>query len=130
MVFICCLEATSGKIPPNLACKSTWEATILERIRRPSSTTDAAVSSQDVSIPRIRIGGLSSLDSLRVDVFGIFGSLYDISFTIRFKHFLWVEPNPWGTLPILQFCHPGVRNSYPQGGYPCPYQDNINPVQW
>jgi hypothetical protein len=34
---------------------STWEETTDERIRRPFSTTAAAVSSQDVSMPRIRM---------------------------------------------------------------------------
>ena len=50
---MCCLEATSGTIPPNVACKLACEATILEMIFVPESTTAAAVSSQDVSIPSI-----------------------------------------------------------------------------
>src|SRR3990172_415485 len=52
-------EATSGKTPPYLAGTPTCEATTLEAICRPSSTTAAAVSSQDVSIPnrRVSLGG-------------------------------------------------------------------------
>src|SRR4030042_5239917 len=71
MVLICWREATSGNTPPNWAWMSIWEATTLERIRRPSSTTAAAVSSQEVSIPRIRMGGLSTWEFLVVEVLGI-----------------------------------------------------------
>src|SRR6266536_2439050 len=46
--------ASSGTTPPYGACSSTWLDTIDERTRRPSSTTAAAVSSQDVSMPRMR----------------------------------------------------------------------------
>ena len=48
----CWRDATSGTTPPYSACTRTCDATTSERTRRPSSTTDAAVSSQDVSIPR------------------------------------------------------------------------------
>src|SRR5262249_8931209 len=51
MVAMCWREATSGTTPPYAACTSTCEATTSERTLRPSSTTAAAVSSQEVSIP-------------------------------------------------------------------------------
>ncbi len=51
---------------------------MLDNINRPSSTTEAAVSSQEVSIPRIRMGGASILVFLR-GVFGIFISLRKMS---------------------------------------------------
>ena len=51
----CSRAATSGTTPPVLRCKSIWDAIIFERTIRPSSTTAAAVSSQDVSIPRINM---------------------------------------------------------------------------
>src|SRR4030065_372008 len=91
MVFICCLEATSGLTPPNGACKSIWEATTLERIRRPSSTTAAAVSSQEVSIPRIRTGGLSNWASLLLEVFGIFCFLCNSVSRRRSGNFYWQD---------------------------------------
>src|ERR1039458_9624216 len=51
--------AISGTTPPNRACSSVCERTILDKIRPdPSlrrSTTAAAVSSQVVSIPRTRV---------------------------------------------------------------------------
>src|SRR5476649_112678 len=43
--------ATSGTTPPYSLWMLIWLATTLERTWRPSSTTAAAVSSQDVSIP-------------------------------------------------------------------------------
>ncbi len=49
-------EATSGKTPPYFACSAAWEATTLENAARPFSTTAAAVSSQEVSMPRMRAG--------------------------------------------------------------------------
>ena len=52
----CLREAVSGTMPPNRAWRSIWEAMTSERIFRPSSTTDAVVSSQLVSMPRILIG--------------------------------------------------------------------------
>src|SRR5690606_7693780 len=52
---MCLREATSGKTPPYWACKSVWLAMMLLRIVRPFSTTAAAVSSQEVSIARIRV---------------------------------------------------------------------------
>src|SRR5439155_552424 len=45
-------EANSGTTPPYGAWTSSWEATTLDRIRRPSATTAAAVSSQELSMPR------------------------------------------------------------------------------
>src|SRR5512133_205879 len=55
MVRMCCRDATSGKTPPYFLCSSIWVATTLESRSRPFSTTAAAVSSQELSIPRIRV---------------------------------------------------------------------------
>ena len=52
-VSMCWREASSGTMPPYSACISICDATTLEWIVRPSSMTAAAVSSQDVSMPRI-----------------------------------------------------------------------------
>src|SRR5438552_5314807 len=52
IVATCWREATSGTTPPYWAWTRTCEATTSERTRRPSSTTAAAVSSHEVSIPR------------------------------------------------------------------------------
>jgi hypothetical protein len=52
---MCLRDAISGTTPPYLLCNSACDAIMLERIRRPSSTTAAAVSSQEVSIPNINI---------------------------------------------------------------------------
>src|SRR5882757_5748598 len=52
----CSREASSGTTPPYRRWMSIWEATTLERISRPSATTAAAVSSQEDSMPRIRVG--------------------------------------------------------------------------
>src|SRR5215467_2995366 len=51
----CSREASSGTTPPYLRCTSTCDATTLDRISRPSSTTAAAVSSQEDSIPKMRV---------------------------------------------------------------------------
>src|SRR5690348_18231463 len=51
----CSREASSGTTPPYLRCTSTCDATTLDKISRPSTTTAAAVSSQEDSIPRIRV---------------------------------------------------------------------------
>src|SRR5215472_15243175 len=45
-------DANSGTTPPYGACTSSCEATTLESTLRPPSSTAAAVSSQDVSMPR------------------------------------------------------------------------------
>src|SRR5690606_27790990 len=47
-------EAISGTTPPNRWWSSIWDAITLERMRLPPSTTAAAVSSQLVSMPRIK----------------------------------------------------------------------------
>ena len=47
-------EATSGTTPPKRACMAACDATMLERITPSRWITAAAVSSHDVSIPRIR----------------------------------------------------------------------------
>src|SRR5215203_2443237 len=49
----CSRDASSGTTPPYGRCKSICEAITDERISLPSRTTEAAVSSQDVSIPRM-----------------------------------------------------------------------------
>src|SRR5262245_12923484 len=54
MTSMCMREATSGNTPPYCACLAACEATTLDRMKRPSATTAAAVSSQEVSIARMR----------------------------------------------------------------------------
>src|SRR5438046_1203673 len=51
----CSRDASSGTTPPYLPCVASCEATTEESTRSPSSTTAAAVSSQEDSIPRMRI---------------------------------------------------------------------------
>src|SRR2546427_8647322 len=46
-------EASSGTTPPKGAWMAAWLETMLDRMRIPSSTTAAAVSSHDVSMPRM-----------------------------------------------------------------------------
>ena len=55
MASVCAREAISGTTPPYSLCISICEATTLESSVRPSSTTAAAVSSQELSKPKIRI---------------------------------------------------------------------------
>ena len=45
--------ATSGTTPPNRSCRWTCEAIRFERTVKPSSTTATAVSSHEVSMPRV-----------------------------------------------------------------------------
>src|SRR5206468_3836308 len=52
IVATCWRDATSGTTPPYTAWTLICDATTSERTQRPSSTTDAAVSSQEVSMPR------------------------------------------------------------------------------
>src|ERR1035438_5040590 len=52
----CSREASSGTTPPYLPWVDICEATTDESTRSPSSTTAAAVSAQDDSMPRMRIG--------------------------------------------------------------------------
>jgi hypothetical protein len=49
----CWRDATSGTTPPYSACTNTCDAITFERMTLPSSTTAAAVSSHEVSMPRI-----------------------------------------------------------------------------
>src|SRR4030043_86394 len=56
IISMCRRDASSGTMPPYFLCISVWLEIILEIIFVPFSTTDADVSSQDVSIPRISIG--------------------------------------------------------------------------
>src|SRR5690606_25719055 len=51
----CRRDATSGTTPPNFWCTSICDATTLERMMRPCSTTAAAVSSQLVSMPKMSL---------------------------------------------------------------------------
>ena len=63
MFSICARLAISGTTPRYLACSSAWLATALERTSNPSATTAAAVSSQVLSMPRMRvIAGVLSWD--------------------------------------------------------------------
>src|SRR6266508_1619813 len=64
---VCRRDASSGTTPPYGPWTSSCEATMLDRILRPPSRTAAAVSSQEVSIPRtiIRSAAPSSLDLRR-----------------------------------------------------------------
>src|SRR3970282_250067 len=48
-------EASSGTTPPYGAWIASWEATTLDSTRRPSASTAAAVSSQELSIPSTSI---------------------------------------------------------------------------
>src|SRR5207249_97184 len=48
-------EASSGTTPPYGAWMASWEATTLERTRRPPASTAAAVSSHELSIPSTTI---------------------------------------------------------------------------
>src|SRR4029453_12467254 len=48
-----CRDATSGTTPPYGACNSAWDETTLARTPPSRVTRAAAVSSHDVSIPRI-----------------------------------------------------------------------------
>ena len=50
---MCFLEASSGTTPPYGWCKAIWDDITDDKTFVPSITTDAAVSSQDVSMPRI-----------------------------------------------------------------------------
>src|SRR5687768_12274960 len=52
--------AISGTTPPKRACRSTWLDTTEERMSRPPVTTAAAVSSHEVSMPRIVVPGSTS----------------------------------------------------------------------
>src|SRR4051812_20432918 len=47
-------DASSGTTPPKRRCSSICVATTSESTRLPSSTTEAAVSSQEVSMPSTR----------------------------------------------------------------------------
>lgn len=55
IAFTCSLAACSGMMPPVFACISAEEATTLDSMVVPFSTTAAVVSSQEVSIARIII---------------------------------------------------------------------------
>src|ERR1035437_2801244 len=55
----CSREANSGTTPPYLPWVIICEATMEERTASPSSTTAAAVSSQEDSMPRMRISLLN-----------------------------------------------------------------------
>src|SRR5215475_13731823 len=52
----CSREASSGTTPPYLLCVAICEAMTFERTLTPSSMTAAAVSSHELSIPRVSIG--------------------------------------------------------------------------
>jgi hypothetical protein len=56
----CSRLANSGTTPPNRACVAICEATTEDSVRAPRSTTAAAVSSHELSIPRIRPLGLTA----------------------------------------------------------------------
>jgi len=48
--------ATSGTTPPKRECRSVWLLTTEDSTSRPSTTTAAAVSSHEVSMPSTRQG--------------------------------------------------------------------------
>src|SRR3954454_4488242 len=50
--------AISGTTPPKRACSSTWLLTTDDSTSRASTTTDAAVSSHEVSMPRMVVNWL------------------------------------------------------------------------
>ena len=64
----CWREASSGTTPPHSRWIATWDATTLERIchgragSSVSATTAAAVSSHELSIPRINIIGTNAVN--------------------------------------------------------------------
>ena len=66
---VCILEAISGTTPPNILCFSICVATTEETIFLPFSTTAAAVSSQELSIPRINIKPPHSIKKTDVQLF-------------------------------------------------------------
>src|SRR5574341_226002 len=53
--FKCSRDASSGTTPPYFSCTFTWEETTFDSTAV-SRSTAAAVSSQEVSIPRVNIG--------------------------------------------------------------------------
>src|SRR5258707_7222925 len=73
MSRICWREASSGTTPPHSRWIGTWEATMLERIAHGvavspvSSTTAADVSSQDASIPTMRMHRIYHENSITQD---------------------------------------------------------------
>src|SRR2546422_4676816 len=67
----CSREASSGTTPPYFRCTSICDATTLDRISRPSATTAAAVSSQEDSIPNMRV----LIESLQLQGLQIFTEL-------------------------------------------------------
>src|SRR4030042_2775214 len=103
---------------------------MLERIRRPSSTTAAAVSSQEVSIARIRMGGLSNFASLLVEGLAILGFLQVKCLSNNVSLLLQAIPNPWEILPVLPSCHPGAPKGSFQDAPLCLSQDNIIQARW
>src|SRR5580692_273756 len=62
----CSREASSGTTPPYLRWISIWEATTLERMVRPFTTTAAAVSSQEDSMPRILMARWLMVESIGI----------------------------------------------------------------
>ncbi len=52
MASMCLREAISGTTPPYLLWTAIWEAMTFDSMMRPSRTTAAAVSSQDVSMAK------------------------------------------------------------------------------
>ena len=62
----CSREASSGTTPPYLECVAICELITDDRMREPSSTTAAAVSSQEDSMPRIEHLGPGLSVSLKV----------------------------------------------------------------
>src|SRR5581483_5212180 len=64
-------DASSGTMPLYLRCRWSWEETTFESSDRRSSTTAAAVSSHEVSMPRtvrgLAIPGSALLDLQRAE---------------------------------------------------------------
>jgi len=54
-----------GTTPPYWACNSNWVATTEDNTVRPSATTAAAVSSQEVSMPKISMMNQQTADKRR-----------------------------------------------------------------
>src|SRR5574341_731087 len=65
---MCMREATSANTPPYCACLAACEAMTFDKMVVPSATTAAAVSSQEVSIPRMR--GMLDVGGQRSEVGG------------------------------------------------------------
>src|SRR5687768_14528558 len=115
MLNTCWRDATSGKTPPYRAWMSICEATVDDRSARPFSRIAQAVSSQDVSIARMR-AGFNSLILLLTSHFLLI--LFSISSSVKRNH----TDTPRGLL----FCHRDAPSRYLRCEIPFLFQDSTN----